>query len=195
MTDEELAESRGADGHLELACTVADKVLDVAYLAVAAFLLAAPFDRWLQRYPLLAGNWSLRLAGLLLLVMAIHIGRVVSVVVLRRPRAGAPIQPEHADLRRLAVAVCQAKPAGRGVRLVLILGLYWLIWTTGALWWLAAAGGLLPGQRRAGPTGAGADPAAVLQDRKARRPGTGRSHRSFGRRARACRSKASIAWT
>ena len=69
MTDAELAEAKSY-GRLELACALADKVVDVAYLAVAAFLLAHPIDQWLRTYSLLAGNWTLRLAALFLVVSA-----------------------------------------------------------------------------------------------------------------------------
>ncbi len=104
MTDAELAEAKRY-GRLDLACALADKAIDVAYLAVAAFLLARPLDAWLQTHRLLAGNWSLRLAVLLLLIMAIHIAAVVPAVVLLRSRAGASVQAEHADFRPLALAV------------------------------------------------------------------------------------------
>ena len=72
MTDAELAEAKRY-GRLELACDLGDKAIDVAYLAVAAFLLARPLDAWLQTHPVLAGNWSLRLAVLFLVIMAIHL--------------------------------------------------------------------------------------------------------------------------
>ena len=66
--------------------------------------------------------------------------RVVSAVVLFGPRAGAPVSPEHANFRPLALALCETEFAGRGVfRWSWLLGLYWLIWTTGGWWWLAAA--------------------------------------------------------
>ena len=90
MTDAELAEAKRY-GRLELACSLADKAIDVAYLAVAAFLLAGPLDAWLQTCPLLAGNWSLRLAALFLVGHGDPHRRVVSAVVLLRPRAGASV--------------------------------------------------------------------------------------------------------
>ena len=43
MTAAELAEARRY-GRWELACTLADKAVDVAYLAVAAFLLARSME-------------------------------------------------------------------------------------------------------------------------------------------------------
>jgi hypothetical protein len=58
MTEAELAEAKEY-GRLDLACALADKAIDVAYLAVAAFLLAGPIDRWLQSWSWLAGESSL----------------------------------------------------------------------------------------------------------------------------------------
>ena len=48
MSDGERAEAKRY-GRLELGCALADKALDVAYLAVAAFLLARPIDRGCNR--------------------------------------------------------------------------------------------------------------------------------------------------
>ena len=65
MSSDELAEAKRY-GRLELACALADKAIDATYLAVAAFLLARPLDAWLQGWPLLSGNWTLRLAVMLI---------------------------------------------------------------------------------------------------------------------------------
>ena len=70
MPDDELAEAKRY-GRYDLVCTLADKAVDLAFLAVAALLLARPLDVWLQTYPVL-GNWSLRLVVLLLIVTAAH---------------------------------------------------------------------------------------------------------------------------
>jgi STE24 endopeptidase len=138
MTGGELAEAKRY-GRLELACTLADKALDAAYLAVAAFLLARPIDAWLQAYPLLGGNMSLRLAALLLVVMGLHVAvsfplSCYSGHVLEH-RFRLSTQTFGAwlwrYLKRNLLAV--------GLSLLLALGLYWLIWTVGAWWWLAAA--------------------------------------------------------
>ncbi len=140
MTDAELAEAKRY-GRLELACDLADKAIDVAYLAVAAFLLARPLDDWLQTTcPLLAGNWSLRLAALFLVITAIHI-------LLSFPLSfysGHVLEHQFKlstqtfwhwlwqYLKRNLLAV--------GVMVFVVEGLYWLIWTTGGAWWLLAAG-------------------------------------------------------
>ncbi len=47
MTPQQLAEAKHY-GRLELACGLADKLLDLVYLAAVAILLARPLDAWLQ---------------------------------------------------------------------------------------------------------------------------------------------------
>ena len=72
MTPDELAEAKRY-GRLELICGLADKAIDIAYLAVAAFLLAQPVERWLKDFSLPKRNDSLRLLLLFLLLTAGHI--------------------------------------------------------------------------------------------------------------------------
>ena len=139
MTGAELAEAKSY-GRLELACALADKAVDVVYLAAAAFLLARPLDAWLQTHRLLADNWSLRLAALFLAVIAIHIvvafplafysGHVLEHRFKLSTQTFGRWFWQYAKRNLLAVAFS----------LAVVLGLYWLIWTTGGAWWLAAAG-------------------------------------------------------
>jgi STE24 endopeptidase len=139
LSGAELAEAKRY-GRLELICTLADKALDLAYLAVAALLLARPLDAWLQTAPVLQRNWSLRLAVLFLLVTTAHAcvsfplsfyaGHVLE------HRFGLSRQTFGRWLWRYAKRMM----LGLAFGLALILGLYWLIWTTGPVWWLVAAG-------------------------------------------------------
>jgi STE24 endopeptidase len=138
MTDAELAEAKSY-GRRELACTLADKALDVAYLAVAAFLLARPVDAWLQTYPLLARNWSLRLAALFLVIMGIHL-------LLSFPLSlysGHVLEQQYhlstQSFGRWLWQYVKRNLLGIGFSLVLFVGLYWMIWTVGSAWWLVAA--------------------------------------------------------
>jgi STE24 endopeptidase len=138
MTAEELAEARSY-GRLELACALADKVLDFAFLVVAAFLLARPIDSWLQLFPLLAGNWSLRLAAMFLAITALHI--VVSFplsfysghVLERRFKLSTQ------NFGRWLWQYAKRNLLAAAFSLAVVVGLYWLIWIVGGLWWLAAA--------------------------------------------------------
>lgn len=138
MTGAELAEAKRC-GRLELACGLADKAIDIGYLAVAAFLLARPIDEWLKSYSILAGNWTLRLAALFLVVMAIHMvvsfplsfysGHVLEHQFKLSTQSFGRWLWQYMKRNLLAV----------GFSLALVLGLYWLIWTTGGAWWLLAA--------------------------------------------------------
>ena len=120
-----------------------------------------------RTFPLLAGNWSLRLAALLLVIMAIHIavsfplsfysGHVLEHRFQMSTQTFGGWLWRYAKRNLLAVAFS----------LVLVLGLYWLIWTTGGWWWLAAAAAFFVVSVVLGQLDAGADPAAVLQDREA----------------------------
>jgi len=139
MNDAELAEAKRY-GRLDLACSMADKAIDMAYLAVAAFWLARPLDEWLQTWPLLSANWTLRLTALFLAVLALHVavsfplsfysGHVIEHQFKLSTQTFGQWLWRYAKRNLLAAALS----------LVMVLGLYWLIWTTGAAWWLAAAG-------------------------------------------------------
>ncbi|MEN6448854.1 MAG: M48 family metallopeptidase [Thermoguttaceae bacterium] len=138
MSDAELAEAKRY-GRIELTCTLTDRAVDVAYLAVAAFLLARPIDAWLAGHSLLARNMTLRLAALFLIVMGLHV--VISFPLsffsghVLEHRFRLSTQTFGAWLWRYV------KRNGLAVALMLalVVGLYWLIWLVGAWWWLAAA--------------------------------------------------------
>ena len=72
MTPEQLNEAKryGREG---LVCDLADKALDVVYLALAALLLARPLDDWLRTWSVLGGYWVLRLMVLYLIVLVLHV--------------------------------------------------------------------------------------------------------------------------
>lgn len=139
MTAEELSEAKRYNRQ-ELVCSLLDKALDVAFLAVAALILARPVDQWLGGYPLLEAHQSLRLIVLLLIVTGLHVclsfplsyysGHVLE------HRFGLSNQSLSAWLWRYAKRLMLAVVFGTAM----FLGLFWLIWTTGQYWWLAAAG-------------------------------------------------------
>ena len=141
MTGEQLAEAKRY-GRYELVCTLADKGLDLAYLAVVALLLAGWIDLWLKGY-LPTDNYfhmSLRLVAMFLIVIAGHV--CVSFLLsfysghVLEHRFGLSTQTFPAWLWRYA----KRNALAVGLGLLLVLGLYWLIWTVGPLWWLVAAG-------------------------------------------------------
>ena len=181
MTPEQRAEAKRY-GRVELVCGLIDKALDLLYLAVVAVAAAGPLDHWLQQASWLRSCWSLRLAALFLIVTAAH----VFVSFPLSFYAGYVVEKRFA-LSTLTLGGWlwrYAKRMGLATALgaAMVLGLYWLIWTTHGWWWLAAAAAFLVRQHPLRSTLAGGDPAALLQDRKARRPGTGRADRPAGRR-------------
>lgn len=139
MTDDELAEAKRY-GRYSLVCMLADKAVDLAFLAVAAFLLARPLDAWLETCPVLGDYRSLRLVVLLLIVTAIHAAvsfplSLYSGHILEH-RFGLSRQTLGGWLWRYAKRNLLAVAFGA----VTFLILFWVIWTVGPLWWLVAAG-------------------------------------------------------
>jgi STE24 endopeptidase len=138
MTPDQLAEAKRY-GRLGLACGLADRAIDVAYLGVMALLLARPIDVWLQRSALFADWWTLRLAAFLLIVFAAHVA--VSFLLsyysghVLEHRFGLSTQSFRAWLwrytKQLAISLA--------LELAMFVGLFWLIWTAGRWWWPLAA--------------------------------------------------------
>ena len=139
MNGGELAEAKRY-GRLDLFCSLADKCLDVIYLAVVAFWLAGPLDAWLQTVPPMATNWTLRLAAMFLIVVSLHI--VVSFPL--SYYSGHALEHKfHLSAQTFGQWLWRyAKRNLLSIVLMLgvVVGLYWIIWTLGGWWWLAAAG-------------------------------------------------------
>ena len=138
MTPEQRAEAQHY-GRLELGCGLADKALDLIFLAVVAVAVARPLDGFLRGFSWLQHD-SLRLLAMLLVVTAAHL--CVSFPL--SFYAGHVLEHRfHLStlsfrgwlwryVKRNGLAVALGMP--------LILGLFWLIWTTHGWWWLLAAG-------------------------------------------------------
>ncbi|MHB1037865.1 MAG: M48 family metallopeptidase [Pirellulales bacterium] len=138
MTAEQLAEAKRY-GRQELVCALADKALDVAYLAVAAFLLARPVVAWLAGMAWLPAD-SLQLVALFLLMVLGHMAvsfplSYYSGHVLEH-RYGLSRQTFSAWLWRYA----KRNALAIGFGAAMFVGLYWVIWLVGPWWWLVAAG-------------------------------------------------------
>ena len=139
LTPEERAEAQRYR-RLGLACEVADKLLDVVYLAVMALLVARPLDAWLQGFSWLGEYDTPRLIALYLIVFALHVAvsfplSFYSGHVLEH-RFGLSTQPFSRWLgryaKRMGIATLFA--------LAMFVGLFWVIWLSGPWWWLVAAG-------------------------------------------------------
>lgn len=139
MTGGELAEAKRY-GRLELVCTLVDKAIDVVYLAVAALLLARPLDAWLQTYPLLEENWSLRLTALFLIVTGLHVVVSFSLSFYSGHVLEHKFQLSTQTFGEWLWRYTKRILLSAALSLCVVLGLYWMIWTLGGWWWLAAAG-------------------------------------------------------
>jgi len=139
MTRQQLAEARQY-GRQTLVCDLADRLLDVAYLAIFALVLARPVDQWLGGFAPLAAP-APRLAAVFALVTLLH--AVVSFPLswysghVLEQRYGLSRQSFGRWLWRYAKRNGLALALG----LVLTQGLFWVIWLSGAAWWLWAAAG------------------------------------------------------
>jgi STE24 endopeptidase len=135
MTPDQLAEARRY-GRIELICDLADKALDLAYLAVATIFLARPLDDWLAGFIPRAG---LRLAAMFAIVTGLHILlsfplSLYSGFVLEH-RFGLSRQTLGRWLWRYLKRNLLVLAFG----LVMFEGLYAIIWWTGPNWWWIAA--------------------------------------------------------
>ncbi len=138
MTAEELAETKRY-GRQGLICDLADRALDVTFLAAAALLLARPIDAWLANWPVLDGSWTLRLVALYLIVLGLHI-----CVSFPLSYYSGHVLEHRYSLSTLTFSgwlwrYVKRMGLGGALNLLMFTGLFWLIWTTGTYWWLLAA--------------------------------------------------------
>ena len=137
MTPEQLAEARDY-GRLELVCDLADKALDLAYLAVFTVLWAVAADVWLAGW--VDRDW-LRWGAMFLLVTFGHL--VISFPL--SYYAGHRLEHRF-DMSKLSFGGWLWRYFKRNALaivfgLLLIVALFAVIRWTGPWWWLAAAGG------------------------------------------------------
>jgi STE24 endopeptidase len=139
LSPEELAETQRY-GRIELRLTLFDMAVDAVYLAIAAFLLAAPIDGWLQQFEWFQGDKSLlRLVALYGSIFLLHVcvslplsfysGYVIE------HRFGLSNQTILRWLRNWLLSTGLALFLGG----LLFAGLFWMIWHTTSYWWLIAA--------------------------------------------------------
>lgn len=135
QTPGELAEAR-AYGHIDLACDLADRLLDLAFLAIFALVFARRIDAWLQES---VTGASLRLLALYSITTLLHAAVSFPLSFYR----GYVLEHQF-GLSRLKLGGWFWRYAKRNVLTLLfggllMLGLYWAIWLTGGWWWLVAA--------------------------------------------------------
>jgi len=137
MTPAQLAEAKEY-GHRQLVCTLIDKALDVAVLAVIAFVLAKPFDAWLIHVGI--ENVWLRLSCIYLGTLGLH--EIVSFPL--SFYAGYLLEHQYGQ-SRLTLGRWLWRHAKKLVllsvfTLLLTCGLFAVIWATGNWWWAVAGG-------------------------------------------------------
>jgi len=137
MTGEQLAEAKQY-GRISLSCDLADKALDVAFLAVMAFGFAVPLDALLARW---FPSDVPRLVAIFLVLTFAHVAISFPLSFYAgyslEHRFGMSRQTVGRWLYRYGKRNLLALVFG----LVMVPGLYAVIWLVGTWWWLAAAGG------------------------------------------------------
>ena len=135
MTADERAEAREY-GRLSLVCDLADRAIDVVFLALVAFLLAVPLDRWLAES---VANDTLRLILIFLIVSGVHLAISFPLALY----SGYSLEHRF-GLSRLTFGRWLARYAKRNA-LAIVFGvamfvlLYEIIWFVGDWWWLVAS--------------------------------------------------------
>ncbi len=142
MTADERAEAKRYS-RLKLKTGLLDLATDIVVLAFLALAFAQPIDVWLQQWQWLAHCDSLRLVALYLIVALLH-----ALVSLPLSFYSGYLLEHRFGLSRLSVAgwawrYVKHLVLGLTLSAPLFLGLYWIIWTTGAWWWLVGASAFL----------------------------------------------------
>ncbi len=138
LSPEELAEAKRY-GRLSLKYNLMDKGLDFLYLALMAMLFARPIDEWLARAAVLDRWESLRLVVFFVILAGLN-----ALVSLPLSFKADYLLEHRFGLSKLSLAGWAWRYVKRFVLAVafgavMLLGLYWIIWTTGPWWWLVAA--------------------------------------------------------
>lgn len=139
LTEAQLSEAKEYN-RLELTCDLADRAIDLSFLAIMSFVFARSLDGWLGSLPGLE-TLTARLAAMFLLVTGIHI-----LVSFPLSFYSGHILEHRYELSRQSFGGWLWRYAKRNfltlvLGLAMIQGLYWMIWLTGPIWWLVAAAG------------------------------------------------------
>ncbi len=139
QSPEQRAEARRYS-HISLACTLVDMAIDLVYLGLMAFVFARPIDAWLASFPSLAGEQSiLRLIALFCIVMLLHILVSLPLSFYSHYVVEHQFGLSNQSLRRWLRNWSLSNVLTIALGIVLNVGLFWIIWHTGAYWWLIAA--------------------------------------------------------
>ena len=143
QTPAQLAEAEEY-GRVTLRLALVDMALDFVFLTLFAMLLARPLDVWLQQLPYLAGEGIftvlLRLSVFLLIYIALHAAVSFSLSYYRGYVVEHRFDLSNQTRLRWLTQYLKSISLATVANLILIGGLYLLIWLTGNLWWTWAAG-------------------------------------------------------
>jgi STE24 endopeptidase len=135
MTQEQLAEAKEY-GRRALVCDLADKALDVGFLAVMALVFAVQLDRWLSEW--VSGD-TLRLELIFLITTAAHVAVSFPLSYYAGHRLEHRYALSHQTLARWLARYAKRNLLALAFGLLMVPALYWTIWLAGAWWWLVAA--------------------------------------------------------
>jgi len=136
MSDDQLAEAKRY-GRRELWCHLIDKAIDIAYLSLVAFLFARPLDAWLADP---VPDRTLRLAVFFLIVIGGHVLVSFPLSLYSGFLLEHQFELSNLTFRRWLWRYTKSNLLVVCFGLLLVVGVYWLIWLTESWWWLVAAG-------------------------------------------------------
>jgi len=138
LSAEKLAEAK-AYNRREFQCDLLDRAVDLTYLSLAAFVFALPLDGWLKTF----GIFQSMSARVVALFVVVTLGHVIVSLPLSF-YSGHLLEHQYGLSRQSARNWFGRYLKRHSLTLILgsltTLGLYWIIWTTGPIWWLVAAG-------------------------------------------------------
>jgi STE24 endopeptidase len=139
QTPEQQAEARRYS-HISLACTLTDMAIDVVFLGLMAFIFARPIDTWLSSFAPFSGEQSIfRLLALFGVVMLLHILSSMPLSFYSNYVVEHRFALSNQSLRRWLRNWALSNVLTILLGAALNVGLFWIIWHTGAYWWLIAA--------------------------------------------------------
>lgn len=134
----ELAEAKRY-GRRELFCTLADKAIDVVYLLLFVLFLARPLESYLQNFSLLKEYVTLRLTALFLVLLLLHLAVSFPLSYYSGHLLEHQFKLSTLSFGRWLWRYVKRNLVGGGLMWLMVLALFWLIWTLGAAWWPVAA--------------------------------------------------------
>ncbi|HWC90292.1 MAG TPA: M48 family metallopeptidase [Pirellulales bacterium] len=135
QTAAELSEAKEY-GRLQLVCSLTDKALDVAFLAVMAFVLARPVTAWLAQF---TDSATLQLVLLFAVVTLLHVLVSFPLSYYSGLRLERRFGLSHLTLRGWLWRYFKVNALALVFGALLFAGLYWVIWPVGDWWWIVAA--------------------------------------------------------